>query len=276
MSEDVLYAMKREMLRRKLSDKTVKTYLQYVKQFLLFCKDKEIREISKKDVRKFLYVLQDKDLAGSSLNVAHNALRFLMIEILHKGMYLKIRFSKVPKRKVNYLTREEVKKVLATLTNKKHKLLVSLMYGAGLRVSEVVNLKKENLDFKQMVGWVISGKGAKDRPFIIPESIKEDLEEFCKKQQQYLFMGTKNRHLSSKSVALIVERAGIKAKIDKHVHPHMFRHSFTTHLLDAGKDVTLVQGLLGHIHPVTTFGYSHCGKPKLLTTNSPLDTINNT
>lgn len=268
---DVVYSMKREMLRRGLSRKTIKTYVFYVNKFLLFCRNKAPREFSKKDVREFLYYLQGMGLAGSSLNVAHNALRFMMIEILHKGMYLKIKFSKTPKRKPDFLTKEEVARVLLATKNEKHNLIVSLMYGAGLRVSEAIKLKSEDIDLTSMVGWVRKGKGRKDRPFIMPCLIKEKIARLCR-QPGYLFPGRKG-HLTAKSVQNIVEKAGKTAKIGKHIHPHMFRHSFTTHLLQEGEDVSTVQALLGHSHPETTLGYSHMACPKLINTKSPLDKL---
>ena len=148
---DVIYNMKREMLRRKLSPRTVKTYLQYVKMFLLVNKDKDSKEFSKKDVREFLYKMEDRDVSGSTLNVTHNALRFMMIDILHKAMYLKIRYSKVHVRKPEYLTKEEIKQILDVITNEKHKLLVSLMYGAGLRVREVTRLRINDFSFEENI-----------------------------------------------------------------------------------------------------------------------------
>lgn len=270
MGVDVLYNMKRELLRRGLSRKTVKTYLFYVQKFLLFMKAKSPKEFSKKDVRGFLYHLQDRGLSGSTMNVAHNALRFMMIDILHKGMYLKIKFSKTPKRKPDFMTQDEIKRILDVIENSRHRLLVSLMYGSGLRVSEVVSLKKEDFDFENMIGWVRHGKGAKDRPFIIPLSLKKQIENQC--TEFYLFPGRRT-HLSVKTVQKIVEIAGKKAKLGRHVHPHMFRHSFTTHLLQANEDVATVQSLLGHVHPETTLGYSHVAKPKLIKTKSPLDSL---
>jgi len=202
MALDVVYSMKREMLRRGLSARTAKTYLFYVHKFLLFCRCKNPKEFSKKDVREFLHRLKDKGLAGSSLNVAHNALRFMMIDILHKGMYLKIKFSKTPKRKPDFLTKEEVVRVLSAIKNEQHNLIVSLMYGAGLRVSEVIKLKSEDIDLDSMVGWVKRGKGRKDRPFIIPCAIKGKLAGLGK-LQGYLFPGRKG-HLTAKSVQNIV------------------------------------------------------------------------
>jgi site-specific recombinase XerD len=270
MPLDVLYNMKREMLRRKMSPKTVKTYLQYVKQFLLENNDKEPKQFSKKDVREFLYHLEQKEVSGSTLNVAHNALRFMMIDVLHKACYLKIRYAKTPVRKPEYLTNEEVRRILSVIVNPKHKILVSLMYGAGLRVSEVTKLKVSDFSFEENIGWVRGGKGNKDRPFIIPQKLKEELKEICEKERTWLFPG-RNTHLSIKSVQNIVEKAGIKASIKKRVHPHVFRHSFTTHLLEAGVDVSSVQSLLGHSRPETTLGYSHSLKPAFYKVKSPLD-----
>lgn len=267
---DVLYNMKREMLRRKLSPRTVKTYLQYVRKFLLENKDKEPKQFSKKDIREFLYNLENKEVSGSTLNVAHNALRFMMIDVLHKACYLKIRYAKTPVRTPEYLTKEEVSKLLGVITNFKHKLLVSLMYGAGLRVGEVTRLKTKDFSFEENIGWVRGGKGNKDRPFIIPQTIKDDLQKRCSEEQNWLFPGRKGS-LTVKSVQNIVEKAGIKAKIKKKVHPHTLRHSFTTHLLESGIDVTSVQSLLGHVRPETTLGYSHAVRPKMIAIKSPLD-----
>ena len=267
---DIIYNMKREMLRRKLSPRTVNTYLFWVNKFLLANKDKDIREFSKKDVREFLYMLEEKDVSGSTLNVAHNALRFMMIEVLHKSMYLKIRYSKTPVRVAEYLTKEEINRILNVIDNPKHKLLVSLMYGAGLRVREVTHLKVTDFSFEENIGWVRGGKGNKDRPFIVPQKIKNDLMNLCEKKICWLFPG-RNGALTTRSVQEIVKQAGKKAKIKKHIHPHMFRHSFTTHLLESGIDVTSVQALLGHVRPETTLGYAHMVRPKMIAIKSPLD-----
>lgn len=270
MVVDVIYNMKREMLRRRLSPRTVNTYLFWVKKFLLANKNKMPKEFSKKDVRRFLYELEDRELSGSTLNVCHNALRFMMIEVLHKSMYLKIRYAKTPTRKIEYLTKEEIKRLLDVIINPKHKLLVSLMYGAGLRVREVCRLRINDFSFDEDIGWVRAGKGNKDRPFIVPQKVKKELQECCCEEKTWLFPG-RNGFLTVKSVQEIVKQAGLKAKISKHVHPHMLRHSFTTHLLESGIDVLSVQNLLGHSRPETTLGYSHMLSQKIITIKSPLD-----
>jgi len=144
------------------------------------------------------------------------------------------------------------------------------MYGAGLRVREVTHLKVPDFSFEENIGWVRSGKGNKDRPFIIPQSIKKELILTCEKAKYWLFSGRKGP-LTTKSVQELVKTAGKNAKIKKHANPPMFRHSFTTHLFESGIDVISVQSLLGHVRPETTLGYSHMLKPKMISIKSPLD-----
>ncbi|MFH1174175.1 MAG: tyrosine-type recombinase/integrase [archaeon] len=259
---DVLDAMKKEMLRRRLSPRTIETYLFYVRKFLAFCK-KEPKHFSRADCLAFLDRYAEK--TGNTMNVTLNSVRFLMEEILRKRMKLGICYAKTPKKMPRFLSREEVDRLLNAINNPKYKLLVSLMYGAGLRVSEVLNLKKEDLHLKQGIGWVRQGKGNKDRPFIIPSCLLIDLSQ-CSKG--LLFKG-KNGKLSIRSVQEIVKHAA-RSSCLKSVHPHTLRHSFATHLVQNGESIGTVQGLLGHNDPRTTFMYVHAAG-RLLATRSPLD-----
>lgn len=284
---DVLEAVKREMLRRRLSRKTISTYLFYIRKFLLFC-HKEPREFSKKDCRLFLEMFMGKkfslvakkkaindDISGSTLNVVLNSLRFMMEEVLRKSMRLNIRYSKTPKSLPACLSRDEVRMLIDSITNQKHKMIVSLMYGSGLRVGEVVKLKKEDILLAQDIGWVRHGKGDKDRPFIIPECLKTDIESIISKINNcnYLFYGNKKTHISVRTVQVIVKITAIKVGINANIHSHTLRHSFSTHLLESGSDVTVVQSLLGHNEARTTLNYLHVAKPKLISVRSPLDSL---
>ncbi|MDD3175634.1 MAG: tyrosine-type recombinase/integrase [Candidatus Nanoarchaeia archaeon] len=276
---DPIEAMKKEMLRRKLSYKTIHTYIFYVKKFLLFTKDKPIKQISKKDCNEFLNQFMENklpwskfndEIAGSTLNVALNSIKFLMEEILRKSMRLNIKYSKTPKTLPTCLTKEEVLIFINTITNPKHKLLISLMYGAGLRVSEVTKLKPQDLDITTNVGWVRHGKGNKDRPFIIPKCLTEELKAILQQNPIYIFPGRKS-HLTTRSVEMIINNITKKLKWKKNIHPHTFRHSFATHLLEQGSDITSVQSLLGHNEARTTLTYLHIVKPELIKIKSPLD-----
>jgi len=138
------------------------------------------------------------------------------------------------------------------------------------KVFKSIHLKVKDFSFEENIGWVRGGKGNKDRLFIIPQSIKEKLMLFCLDKNYFVFEGRKGS-LSIRTVQMIVKNAGKKVNLRKKVHPHMFRHSFTTHLLENGSDVSSVQTLLGHTSPLTTLGYSHAIQPKLILTKSPLD-----
>ena len=258
------------MLRRKYNIRTIKTYLYCVKQFLKQ-NHKDVRKYSKKDIKEYLYNLQEKRLSVSTINVNLQALKFMMENVLHKPGYIRIKFSKNENRKrfPEALTQEEIKKLFSVIENKKHLLMVKLMYSAGLRVSELLNLKAEDFDFENGVGLVKKGKGNKDRYFIIANSLKEELKEYIKNKNGLVFEGAKGK-LSVRTIQEILKKASKKAKI-KHVHLHMLRHSFATHLLENGTDLISVQSLLGHNSAETTMIYARMVNPKITSVKSPLD-----
>ncbi|HIH55600.1 tyrosine-type recombinase/integrase [Candidatus Woesearchaeota archaeon] len=263
---DVLEACKEEMQFRRLSSKTRDTYLPFIRHFLE--KHPDPKRISKKDIRLFLE--KYKYSPGNTINVVHAALRFMMVEVLHKNMRLGLRYAKRPRRLPTCLTKEEVKKIIESIKNPKQRLIISLMYGAGLRVSEVVNLKPDDLDLDNFIGYVRSGKGNKDRLFIIPKALIEELKTYL--SNKYLFMGNKGTHYSIRSVQEIIKKACKNSGMAKNVHPHTFRHSFATHLIEEGNSIVVVQALLGHISIDTTMVYLHSAK-STINVKSPLDDL---
>jgi len=270
---DILYLIQKEGLRRGLSQKTIKTYKQCVKQFLNKC-NKPIRKISKKDVKDYIDCLIGLGVCGNTINVHLCSLKFMLQEILGKSVMLKIRFSKTPKSLPTVLTKEEVVRIINSIENKKHKLLIKLMYSAGLRVGEVVRLKPKDLELDKGYGWVRRGKGNKDRLFIIAKCIKYELSEFVKDVDSnfYIFKGNKS-HLSVRSVQEIVKKSVKESNVRKKVHPHTFRHSFATHLIEDCYDIAAVQFLLGHSKTDTTMIYVHMASPKMISVISPLDRL---
>ena len=273
---DIIYAMQREMLRRGYSPRTISTYVQCIKGFMKFCK-KELRSVTKVDIKMYLDKYVDMQCAGNTINVNLNALKFLMGEILGKRVMLKIRYSKVPKTAPVFLTRNEVKDLFEATKNEKHRLILELLYSTGLRVSEVVNLKKCNFEFERMIGWVRKGKCMKDRPFIIARVLEHKINKYIEKNcpfpNSYLFIGYKGRKLNVRSVQEIVKNSAKKAKISKNIHPHSLRHSYATHLIEDGYDVATVQPLLGHNSAETTLRYVHMANPKMIKVRSPLDNL---
>lgn len=194
----------------------------------------------------------------------------MMVEVLHKNMRLGLRYAKRPRRLPTCLTKEEVKMVIDAIKNPKQRLVVSLMYGAGLRVSEIVKLSSDDIDLDRLIGYVRSGKGNKDRMFIVPKLLVDELKNYL--SNRYLFMGNKGSHYSIRSVQEIIKRACKDCGITKNVHPHTFRHSFATHLIEEGNSIVVVQALLGHISVDTTMVYLHSAK-STINVKSPLDEI---
>lgn len=277
---DVDLAVKRECKKRRYSKQTVKAYLYWIHRFLFWCK-KELGKISKKDVRAFLQMLDNKKLAGNTLNQCHMALKFLFEEVMNKKMWINISYSKVPEKIQRVLTKEEVSRLIKAIKNPQHKIMIALMYSAGLRVSEVVNLKVKDFVFdknKNLMnyGFIRNGKGGKDRLFIISEKLEIALSQGClnKEIDDYLFLTNRNRKYSIRSLQQIVKKSAKKSGIEnwKEVHCHTLRHSFATHLIEQGDCVGDVQAMLGHKSPETSLGYIH-SSGKMLNIESPFDSI---
>lgn len=273
---DINEAIRKEGRRRRLSPRTIKTYQNCVKVFLRKTR-KSIDKVSKKDVRLFLEYLSEKNCAGSTMNVYHMALRFLFTQVLEKRMWIDIKYSKTPKRLPEVLSKEEIKGLIDAIKNPKHQLMICLLYSSGLRVSELINLKVKDLELDKNYGYVRNGKGGKDRlmtlsrnliPAIRKLIVNERLEE-----KDYLFKSNRGRKYHMKSVQKIVKKGSRIAKLNKNVHPHTLRHSFATHLIENGYDVSNVQAILGHKSPETTLIYTHIASPTLINIKSPLDSL---
>lgn len=273
---DVIYLIERECKRRNYSEKTIETYCYCVQKFLDRIK-KEPRKITRKEIQEYIDFLVENKASGSTVNVYVNALKFLMEEILNKRVLLRIKYSKTPKRLPVVLTKEEVMRLIGVIENPKHKLLIELMYSAGLRVSELVHLKIQDLELEKNFGWVRSGKGKKDRLFIIARCLKENLIDYIALNNldyySWLFLGRKGRNIHQASIRAIVKKAAKDAKINKNVHCHTLRHSFATHLIENNYDLMSVQNLLGHSSSKTTMVYVHVASPSLINIKSPLDEL---
>jgi len=273
---DIERAIARECKRRGYSERTLKTYLYSINKFLKFT-DKPINKISKRDARLFLEYLSENEKAGNTMNTYHMAIKFLFQDVLDKKMQINIRYSKIPETLPIALTKDEVKLMINSINNPKHKLMIQMMYSAGLRVSELLNLKIKDLKIDEGYGWVRKGKGKKDRLFIIADSLKKDLKNFiCSKrinEYDYLFTSVKGKQYSIRSPQCMIRDARKKVCINKRVTCHTLRHSFATHLIENGYSISEVQSLLGHKSPETTFVYVHATSPRLIKVKSPLDEI---
>lgn len=267
-------AVRRECKRRKYSDRTIKTYTYCISRFLKFA-GKGLDRISKKDVRLFLEDLSEKERAGNTMNVYHMAIKFLFEDVLRKRMWINIRYSKVPEKLPVVLSKEDVKKLFDAIENKKHRLMIELLYGTGLRVSELVNLKTENLELEKGFGFVRGGKGRKDRLFIIAEKLKSKIKSLIVEEKlepkSCLFTSNRKKKYTVRSLQQIIQKAAKRAKIGKKISCHTLRHSFATHLIENSYSVSEVQTVLGHKSPETTFTYLHTASPNMIKIKSPFD-----
>jgi len=172
------------------------------------------------------------------------------------------------------LSKEEAKRLISNINNPKHKLIIKLMYGCGLRVSEVINLNKKDLFIDEELIHIRLAKGKKDRFVKIPESLREELYNYSKiGEYKMLFNSQKGGKLTTKTIQLIVKNANKKAGINKRVSPHTLRHSFATHLLEQGTDLRIIQKLLGHSDIKTTQIYLKVSNASIKNIKSPLDLL---
>jgi site-specific recombinase XerD len=221
------------------------------------------------------YLIKKRKLAWSTVNVAFSAFRCFYASLLH---WDETRFSIPPRKKPKQfpmlLSVEEVATVLAATANLKHLALLSTVYGAGLRVSEVVCLKPAHIESSRMMIRVEQGKGKKDRYTILPEKLLELLRRYYReyKPGEWLFFGQdRQRHMPVETAQQIYYQAKKKAGITKGRGIHCLRHCFATHILEQGTDICTLQKLLGHSDLRTTALYLHITQERLLAVKSPLD-----
>lgn len=267
---EALERYERELRIRNYSPRTVRSYLACLRVFLAF--HRSTAAVSGEDVRRFLDHLQRSGVSPQTLNVHLQAIKTFAASILHVPLGVDVHYAKRPSRLPVVLTREEVARVLSAMTNRKHRLLVALAYGAGLRVSEVVNLRVRDLDIPARMLTVRQGKGQRDRVSTLPDRLREGLQWLIAGRDgaAFLFESERGGALAARSAQAIFARALARAGIRKAATFHSLRHSFATHLLENGVDVRYVQELLGHANIRTTQLYTHVTNPQLKNIKSPL------
>lgn len=261
-----------ELKLRGFSERTVQSYLFYNQKFLEFAKKKP-EEITEEDVKNYIANLMEKNFSAKSIVLVRAALKFYYDQILGKNI-VNVKAPRIAGKLPVVLTKEEIKLLINSIENPKHKLIVSMLYSSGLRLSELINLKVGDLELNEKIGWVRSGKGRKDRLFIVPEKIIPDLKKQMrgKTENNFVFESWKGA-MSPRSIQKIVSNATEKAGIKKAVHVHTLRHTFATHLLESGEDIRRIQELLGHANLSTTQIYTHVSTEELKKIKSPLDEL---
>lgn len=270
----MLKRLETELKIRGFSPKTLKAYVSHNKKFLDFIGN-DTNDANEEHVKAFMAHLLDKGQKPASVSLAMSAIRFLYDEMLGKGIFAKIKLPKAEKKLPTVLSKEEIRKMLDVLENAKHKLLIIFLYSSGLRVSEAVSMKIDDLDLNEKMGIVRSGKGKKDRNIILSESLVNKLRDYLSNrndQNPYVF-NVKDRHIVVRQAQRIVNEAAKRAGIKKRVFCHALRSSFATHLLEAGTDIRIIQELLGHSNLATTQRYTNVSREQLKKVKSPMDEL---
>jgi len=266
------YLQKLEL--KRYANNTVKTYVGCFELFINYYRDVELMSLNENDIRTYLQKLIQEGKSNSYVNQMINAIKFYY-EVV-KEMPNRIYSVERPRKEhklPKVLSKEEVKSIIAHTNNIKHKCIASLLYSAGLRRSELLNLKSSDIDSKRMLIRVNGGKGGKDRFTLLSKSVLEDLRIYFKEHQpkEWLFEGQFGGQYSAESVAKIIKYAARRGGIKKEVSPHMLRHSFATHLLENGTDLRYIQSLLGHSSSKTTEIYTHVATSAFNLIKNPLD-----
>lgn len=260
---------------RGITPKVQKNYLREVNNLAKYF-NRSPAELGEEELKEYmLYLMRERHLSQGTLRFYVAALKFLYrITLKREWMAEKIRYPKRKNKLPIVLDLSEVESLFAVTKNLKHKAILMITYSAGLRVSETAKLKLTDIDSKRMTVRINQGKGGKDRYSILSHTVLEHLRQYWRKYRptEWLFDGTKKgEHLTTHSMQLMFYTAKKRAGIKKPASIHTLKHSFATHLIEAGTSLHHVQLLLGHRSPVTTTVYLHVSRLNLAQITSPLD-----
>lgn len=266
-----------ELELRGMSPKTVKLYVDCVSRFARHF-NKSPEKLGREELRAYLiYLLEERKVALGTYKQALAALRFLYRWVLNRGEVVQdIRGPKEGRRLPVVLSFDEVHRFFAAISSFKHRTLLMFAYAAGLRVAEAANVRVSDIDSERMVIRVVQGKRKKDRYTVLSPLLLDMLRHYwwAARPTDYLFPGRgKSGVVRSSTVQHACVEARERAGLSKQVTPHTLRHSFATHLLEAGANLRVIQELLGHASPRTTAIYTHVSTELIAKTKSPLDLL---
>jgi site-specific recombinase XerD len=259
------------------SNSTIKTYCNEFMQLLSVLNNKPADSLSAQQLKNYLLWCSKKGLSENSIHSRINALKFYYEQVLRRDkIFFNIPRPKRPLQLPKVLSKEEIARIIKAIGNTKHRTMILLAYGCGLRVSEITALKIKDVDGNRKLLMIKRAKGKKDRVISLSPVLIIMLREYYKQYMpnEFLFEGReKGSPYSIRSLELIIQAAKLKAGVNKDGSMHMLRHSFATHLLDKGTDVVMIQKLLGHNDIKTTLRYLHVTNKDLLHILSPIEDI---
>jgi integrase/recombinase XerD len=271
--------MKKEIIIRGLSERTQVIYLRRMKIFIQYIK-KSPESVTLKDINNYQYYLKNKNTNWSLYNQTVCAIRFFYLDTLKKNWSIKhIPYSKKKKKLPVVLSKNEVIKLYKNITYPKHKAIFLTMYSTGMRASEIVNLQISDIDNERMMIRINQGKGNKDRYVVLSPKLLYCLREYWKslknKPKKWIFPGVNTeKQMCRKSVYSFIKALQKKSELKKNIYPHTLRHTFATHLLEAGVNIKKIQILMGHSCLRTTSIYFHVAKDYISKVKTPLDILN--
>jgi len=274
---DPIQLLERELRQQNYSENTMKAYLSHFKSF--YFSHYYRAELSRDDIMNYLVHLVAKGLSDSKQNQVINAIKFYCEKVM--GQKRNTYYIERPRSRKNLpkvLSTDEVKRILDSIANVKHKMIIKLIYACGLRVGELINIEIADIDSQRMRLHIRQSKGRKDRYLPLNDELIDELRCYYKiyRPKHYLFEGIGTQGVpyakySASSIRKVFYRALKNAKILKSVKLHGLRHSYATHLLEHGIDLRYIQTLLGHSSPKTTEIYTHVSTQKLSRIPSPIE-----
>jgi len=265
------------LMQKRYSESTMKSYLAYFKDFMQYFANRELQSIEKIEINEYiLHLINHHKISESQQNQRINAIKFYYEKVLGLNKeYYNIERPRHKQVLPNVLSEREIVRIIEAIENIKHKAIIATIYSAGLRRSEINNLRKQDVDFDKNIIFIRGAKGRKDRISILSETnallLKAYLQQYS--PNYWMFEGPERKQYSASSIGRILHDGAKKAGIMKRITPHMLRHSFATHLLEQGVDLRYIQNLLGHESTKTTEIYTHVSKNSLANIKSPLDRI---
>ena len=271
--------MIRAMDLKNLSPHTRRSYLNAVTKLAKYYRQSP-ETITEEMIEDYLlYLKNEKGNALATCCITLTGLRFFYKHILDQQISIGFSLPKTPRKLPSVFTKQQVRKIICAPGNLKHRLILMTTYSAGLRVGETRRLMPDHIDSQRMLIKVVGGKGRKDRYTMLSKKLLKELRHYYQtcRPQTYLFPSTykknKNKPLSYETVRSIYEKARKKVGVKNGDGIHTLRHSFATHLLEAGYDIRKIQVLLGHSRLTTTMIYLHVSRETLSKVPSPLDLI---
>ena len=273
-NEDIINKYLQHLNRKRYSRNTIKNYTHHLMEFLLYTDNAE--HFTNDSIVSYCdYLISEKKVSPAYQQMAINAIRYLYVHVLNQQMPETQLRPKKEKRLPTVLSIDEVKCILNSIINTKHKIAISLIYSAGLRISEAINLKKKDIDFDRGIITIRQSKGKKDRQVPLSKNFLTLLDIYLKEYKPviYLLEGQSGGKYTAKSIQMVFQKACRHANIQKQVTVHSLRHSYATHLLEKGTDLRIIQELLGHSSSKTTEIYTHVSTKTIQNVRSPFDDI---